>query len=514
MNRGKAARTVATTALLMALLTLGSKFLGFVREMVMAGFFGTSYITDSYVMALAIPSIIFAGFFSAINTAYLPLYSRVAEKDGTEKGLIFTSQLMNIAFVIAAVSAAVGVCFSDQIVSIFASGFTGEKAELTSKFLKISFSYALFTSQVGLLEAYLRYKNVFLASIIIGYIQNAIVILVIFISAIYDHELLALGWLLAYIVQLIVTWYISSKFSFRYTFTSRIGATAKKVAALSLPVFVGSYIHQINVFIDKTLASRLPEGSVAALNYGNLLVGLITGLTISIMMTVIYPKMTQAQALEEYQNFNKMVSTGFNLICIIAIPFSLGAMLYSQQIVQIIYERGAFDPVSTALTSTAFLFYSAGMLFTSFNILFTQTYYSMHDMKTPMVCGAIGVIINVVLNLILVRFMAHGGLALATSIASICNAGFLYYGLRSKYQNIRIVESKPKIRRILFSAIISVVASFTLNVILSSTIWMPRAVLMSVTIFAAMLIYLVLLRAFKIEELRFVSRFLRNKTPS
>ena len=510
MTKGKAARTVATTALLMSLLTLGSKFLGFVREMVMAGFFGTSYITDSYVMALAIPSIIFAGFFSAINTAYLPLYSRVAEKEGAEKGLVFTSQSMNIAFVIALVSAAVGFIFSDQIVNIFASGFTGEKAELTSKFLKISFSYALFTSQVGLLEAYLRYKNVFLAPIIIGYIQNAIVVLVIFISAIYDHELLAWGWMLAYVVQLIATWYISSKHSFNYIFIFRIGGTAKKVAALSLPVFVGSYIHQINVFIDKTLASRLPEGSVAALNYGNLLVGLITGLTISIMMTVIYPKMTQAQALEEYQNFNKMVSTGFNLICIIAIPFSLGAMLYSQQIVQIIYERGAFDPASTALTSTAFLFYSAGMLFTSLNILFTQTYYSIHDMKTPMVCGAIGVIINVVLNLILIRFMAHGGLALATSIASICNAGFLYYGLRMKHQKILIVESKTKIRKILFSAVISISASFALNVLISNTIWMPRAVLMGVTVILAAILYLVMLKSFKIEELKYIRQLKRK----
>ena len=510
MTKGKAARTVATTALSMSLLTLGSKVLGFVREMVMAGFFGTSYITDSYVMALAIPSIIFAGFFSAINTAYLPLYSRVAEKEGAEKGLVFTSQSMNIAFVIALVSAAVGFIFSDQIVNIFASGFTGEKAELTSKFLKISFSYALFTSQVGLLEAYLRYKNVFLAPIIIGYIQNVIVILVIFISAIYDHELLAWGWMLAYIVQLIATWYISSKYSFNYIFIFRIGGTAKKVAALSLPVFVGSYIHQINVFIDKTLASRLPEGSVAALNYGNLLVGLITGLTISIMMTVIYPKMTQAQALEEYQNFNKMVSTGFNLICIIAIPFSLGAMLYSQQIVQIIYERGAFDPTSTALTSTAFLFYSAGMLFTSLNILFTQTYYSIHDMKTPMVCGAIGVIINVVLNLILIRFMAHGGLALATSIASICNAGFLYYGLRMKHQKILIVESKTKIRKILFSAVISISASFALNVLISNTIWMPRAVLMGVTVILAAILYLVMLKSFKIEELKYIRQLKRK----
>ena len=131
-------------------------------------------------------------------------------------------------------------------------------------------------------------------------------------------------------------------------------------------------------------------------------------------------------------------------------------------------------------------------------------------MKTPMVCGAIGVIINVVLNLILVRFMAHGGLALATSIASICNAGFLYYGLRMKHQKILIVESKTKIRKILFSAVISISASFALNVLISNTIWMPRAVLMGVTVILAAILYLVMLKSFKIEELKYIRQLKRK----
>ncbi len=508
MTKETATRTVAQTALWMSILTLGSKLLGFIREMVMAGFFGTSYITDSYVMALAIPSIIFAGFFSAINTTYLPLYSRIAEKESADRGLMFTNQTMSIAILIASVSAIAGIIFSDQIVNIFASGFSGEKAELTSSFLKISFSYVLFTSQVGILEAYLRYRNVFLAPILIGYSQNVIVILTILISAIYNFRLLAWGWMIAYVMQLLIMLQISKQYKFSYKLTSKIGKTAKKVAMLSLPVFIGSYINQINVFVDKTLASRLPEGSVAALNYGNLLVGLITGLTISIMMTVIYPKMTQAQALEEYQNFNKMVSTGFNLICIIAIPFTLGAMIYSRQIVQIIYERGAFDPAATALTSTAFLFYSAGMLFTSLNVLFTQTYYSMHNMKTPMVCGALGVIINVTLNLVLIKFMAHGGLALATSIAAFCNAGFLYFGLKKKYSSIVIVESKPKIRKIIFAAVLSIGASYVFYLILFNNIWIPRTMLMAVTVLIAILIYLALLKILHIDELNFLKKLI------
>lgn len=497
----KIARTAVQTAMLMAILTLGSKLLGFIREMVMAGFFGTSYITDAYVMAIAIPGMIFGGIFGAVATSYMPLFSKIRATEGIEKGNRFTSETINLLVFVSIISAFVGLAFSDQIVDIFASGFEGETAGLTSFFVKITFAYVIFTSVTGILEAFLRYHGIFLTPIIIGYLQNIIVIVTIIVSSYFNYYYLAFGWLAAYVLRFIIVFRVTKKRSFNHSFSMQTGWAAKQIILLSLPVFFGSSINQINIFVDKALASRLQVGSVAALNYGDLLVGLITGLTVTIMMTVIYPKMTQAQSADNYKRFNEIVSSGFNLICIITIPCSLGAMLYSEQIVQIIYERGAFDAAATELTATAFFYYLTGMAFISLNSLFIQTYYSMHDMKTPVLYVLFGAIINIILNLILVNYMAHGGLALATSIAATCNTFLLYYGLRKKYPQVTIIESNLKIIKIVIAAVVAISISWVAYYIVGNVFWMPRMVLLGAVVLIAVIMYLVMLIIFKVKDI-------------
>ncbi|MBK5263148.1 MAG: hypothetical protein JJE17_11380, partial [Peptostreptococcaceae bacterium] len=197
----KTMRTAAQTAVLMAILTLISKAFGFVREMIMANFFGATFITDSYVMAFAIPMIIFGGIFGSVATAYMPLFSKITENEGEKAGSKFTSEVINLLMVVSIFAAIIGIVFSDQIVSIFASGFSGETARLTSFFTKVTFCYVLFTSIAGILEANLQYKGTFLVQIVLGYIQNIIVVAVIVISAFTSHYYLAFGWLLAHITR-------------------------------------------------------------------------------------------------------------------------------------------------------------------------------------------------------------------------------------------------------------------------------------------------------------------------
>src|SRR5665648_390440 len=256
--------------------------------MVMANFFGATYITDSYVMATAIPGIIFGGIFGAVATSYMPLFSKITETDGEKAGSKFTNEVINLLFIISIFAAIIGLIFSDQIVSIFASGFVGETAKLTSFFTKVTFSYVLFTSTAGILEANLQYKGIFLVQIILGYVQNIIVISVIIISAFTTHYYLVFGLLLAGLTRFIILMLLVKKRGLIYTPTLKVNKTVKHIVAISLPVFVSSEIGQINVFVDKTFASGLSEGSVAALNYGMLLVGLVTGMTVTILTTILY----------------------------------------------------------------------------------------------------------------------------------------------------------------------------------------------------------------------------------
>lgn len=508
----KAVQTAAKTAILMAVLLLCSKCIGFVREMVMAAFFGTSYITDAYVMAQSIPSMLFLGIFGAVATAYIPLLSDYMEKGSQEEGNAFTSRVINILLVISALSALVGLFFSDKLTALMAPGFEEETAILTSRYLKITFMYTVFSATAGILEAYLQYKGTFIPQVIIGYSQSAILIVTIIVSAYTDCYFLAFGLLIAYIVRLILMYVMARKKGYRYSLhRGSYGKVFKQIIPLAIPVFIGHCGYQINMFVDKYLASGLIEGSVSALNYGNLLNGMIMTLSTSVLNTIIYPKIAQASASDRRDSVIAMSQTGVNLSVLIALPFALGAIVYSGEIVQIVFERGAFDVAATELTTGAYRFYSVGMTFMALNTFLTSVAYSIKDTRRPMYFALASVVVNIVVNLMLVGSMQHCGLALATSCAAAVNSMLLYVGLRH-FHGINVVPSWSKMAKIALASAVSVGVSYLCYRGLVAAVWMPRMVYLGIAVIIAVGIYPALLKIFKIEELNILTSVLCRRT--
>lgn len=504
-------KTVAKTAFLMAILTVLSKLIGFVREMVMANYFGTSYVTDAYVMATAIPSVIFGGILVSVSTAYMPTFSKITESNGIEKSNKFTSEIMNLVFLISLISGVVGFIFSDQIVGIFASGFEGETAQLTSFFVKITFSYVIFSSMSGILDAYLQYKGFFLPPILTGYLLSICTIVAIVVCAHTSYYYLPFGMLVGYLLRFICIFLISKKNTFSYIPSFRFNKAVREILALMVPVFLGTSLIKINAYINKALATGLGEGSVSALNYANLLNSMIVTVTITILTTIVYPKLVRANSLKDYQRFNKILDMGFYIVIMITLPLSLGAMAYSDQLVKVVYERGAFDEAATLITGSAFLYYALGLVFISLNALLTKTYYSMHNMVTPMIFAGAAVLINVVTSLILINFMATDGLALATSISVFCNTIMLYFGTKKKYPMIEILQSKKKLSKLIFAATVAVGSSmiiykiserFAINTI-------AGYIQLFIVILFSAIVYCVLLHLLKIEELKIVKQIFK-----
>ncbi len=507
----KAVQTAARTAIIMAVLLLCSKLLGFVREMVMAAFFGTSYIVDAYVMAQSIPNMLFLGIFGAVATAYMPLLSEKIEQGSQEEGNAFTSGVINILIVISVISAVVGLLFSDQLTALMAKGFTGETAELTSSYLKVTFTYVIFSSTAGILEAYLQYKGTFIPQVIIGYTQNAVMIVTIIVCAYTSHMFLAYGLLIAYVIRLLLMYAMAKKKEYSYSLhVDNYGKFFKQIIPLAIPVFIGHCGYQINMFVDKYLASSLVEGSVSALNYGNLLNGLIMTLSTSVLNTIIYPKIAQSSASNKRDSVIAMSQTGVNLSVMIALPFAMGAIVYSNEIVQIVFERGAFNTVATNLTTGAYRFYSVGMVFMALNTFLTSVAYSIKDTRRPMYFALAGMMVNIVLNLMLVGNMQHKGLALATSCAAAVNTVLLYLGLRH-FHGIDVIPSWGKIVKIVASSVISVGVSLLCYKGLVAAIWMPRMVYLGIAVCVAIGTYIVLLKVLKIEELSILTSVIKRR---
>lgn len=451
---------VAQTAALMAVLTLGTKFLGFLREIFLAGFFGTSPVTDAYVMAAAIPGILFAGVFTSMSVSYMPLYSDIVAQEGRDAGNRFTSQAIMLSSGLAVAGAVLGILFTEQLVHIFAAGFDADTAALTVFYAKITFFYIVFNAAAGLFESYLQYDGAFLRPLLAGYLQSGLVLAAIVVSAYLDYRLLALGLLIGTVLRTIALAAFAVERGFEWSPGGKISDAAKAIVALAIPVFIGSTVNQINTFVDKMLASGLVSGSVSALNYSYLLVNMITALTTAIIVTIIYPRLTRAQSSGDATGFDRACQAGVSVSLIIAVPFSLGAALYSEPVIRLVYERGAFDAASRSLTVGAFAFYSLGLVFVAVNALLVKVFYSLQDMKAPVAAGAVAALTNIGLNLLFVGPLAQRGLALATSIAALVNTVCLVAMLRRRHPATRVFTDPVKAAKIVAAACAAVFLSW------------------------------------------------------
>ena len=493
--------TTAQVAAFMAILTAGTKLLGFVREMVLAAFYGAGTVTDAYNMAQNIPNILLAGVISAAGVSFMPIFSKKVTENGQKDGDLFTSRLLNALILLLLGAIALGALFAKPLVGIFAPGYSDTQAELTVWYLRFAFFSVFFTAFVYIFEAYLQYQNIFFPQIVLGYVQSLAVIVFIVLSSRIDNRLLIFGVVTGFALRGFGCWAIAGRKGYRYTPDVHMGDAVKEAIVLALPIFLGGSVAQINTFVDRVLASGLQTGSVSALTYSNEIINAIVMLTVTILVTILYPRLNQAFAAGDRISIGTLTEKGINVLALLAVPFSMGAMVYATPVIRLVYERGAFTADDTAITASAFFCYAIGLSFLAVNQLITKVFYSLHDTKTAVYCSVASVVCNIILNLILVRVLAHAGLALATSIAQIINALLLYYTFKRKYPDITLLHSKKKLAIIAVFSAAAVAISYLCFMLLSDTIKCSQVVSLAGAVAAAGIVYLAELKTAKFEEL-------------
>ncbi len=497
---GRSKLTTAQTALMMAVLTMLSKILGFVREMVMANCYGAGMVTDAFVMAENIPNYLMAAIITAVGTAYMPCFSRKYELEGPKAADDFTSDLLNWQMIVATALIVAGELLSPYLVRFFAPGYGAEAASLTNYYLRAAFFITFFNIFISIFGSYLQYKEIFISPILFGYAQNILVIAFILLSVRAGERILVFGLLLGYAVRGLAYLALAVRSGYRYRASLHLGPLVKEVMVLAVPVFIGGWVNQINAFIDKMLASRLPEGSVSALNYANLVVGVITALSVTVITTMVYPRFNKALAGGDYGKVAELTAGAVHLAALITIPFCLGAMAFAQPVIQVLFERGAFDVAATAATAPAFRFYALTLFFGGVSQIYTYLFYSLKDMRSGVISSVVAVVCNIALNLLLIGPMGVAGLALATGLAQAINAGMLLFLFRRRHAEIRPKISAKKLLLTLAFSLAAVAGALLCYRLLSA--WISSILLRLVlAVGLAMGIYLALLYIARFEEL-------------
>lgn len=507
---------VAKATMILMIATMLSKVLGFIRELVLASTYGASMYSDAYIIAMNIPMVIFSVIGTTLGTVFIPMYFDVKNNYGSKKALDYTNNVFNIIIIICIILGIVGLIFTKSLVKLFAIGLEGQMLNITIDFTRITIVGIVFTGLSYIMTAYLQINSNFTIPGLITIPKNIAVIISIILSNIYCNPyIMVWGTLVGTALEFLFQYPFVLKFGYRYKLYVNINDEhIIKTLKLICPVLLGVAVNQINALVDRNLASTLAEGSISALNYANRLNSFIMALFISTISAVIYPTLSKISNKESNEGFVESVVNSMNYVILLIMPISVGAIVLSNPIVEILFERGAFDSNDTRITAIALSMYSIGMVSFGLREILGKVFYSLQDTRTPMINGTITMAMNVILNIILIRYFKVSGLALATSISSIICIILLFKKLNDKIEhfnqnNIRITMIKSMLSSIIMGLITYFSYDFMNNVL--NMVNFSEILSLIISIVLGIFTYGVLLIILKVNEISTILEIIKNK---
>ena len=432
-------KTIQKETMYLIYFSIIGRILIIIKDIMLADKIGVCCQMDNYVLTLStimLPTIVIA---DGIIISMIPLLQIIKEDEGQDRRLDHTNNILNISLVISLIFLGLGYIFAPSILSLFGPGLDGDNLNEAIGLFRIGLPILVVTWFRAVTAGYLQSEHAFRAGAK-GLISNPlifIVYLVFFSNALIAQGIMLKGLMVAGAIAILSQGYFlysaMKKRGFKYKWKFDLkDKYLKKMMFFFLPVLAGIGINEVNISIDNAIASTLPMGSIAELNYAKEIIGLFLGVFVVAIVTVVFPAIAESHNKEEQEDLKEGIRYGINSILHFAVPISVILISMSAPIVKLFFERGAFDAEATLFTAQALTYYSIGFIALTFIPLITRAYYSIHKMRTPFFLGLLMFIVNLLLNLILSPKMGGAGIALATSISSILFVVLGFYGLNKR----------------------------------------------------------------------------------
>ncbi|MCU9809018.1 murein biosynthesis integral membrane protein MurJ [Paraclostridium sp. AKS46] len=415
------------------------------------------------------------------------------------------------------ITSLVGVVFTEPIVKLFAVGFKGETLTQAIYFTRVLILGMAFLGMSYIMMAFLQVKENFVIPGLMSVPYNMLIIISIFLSVTINPNLLPWGTLIGLSLQFIFQYPFARKKGFKYRpYINLKDEYLKRMLWLIGPVLIGVAVTQVNSIVDRTIASTLVEGSISALNYATKLNQFVMGMFIVSISSVIYPMLSKLSTENNKKKFKESIVTAINVVTLIIIPISVGAIILAEPIVKLLFQRGEFDARATQMTAIALIFYSIGMLGFGLRDILGKIFYSLQDTKTPMINGIIAMVLNIVLNLAFVKYtnMGLGGLAFATSISSLVTIALLSVSLRRKigaFGGKKIIS--VLIKSIIAALLMALVTKFTYNAIdaFLSAGFIQDAIKLAISVGLGAIVYAISIIVLRVDEVKLIFKMINKK---
>ncbi|HEX3011103.1 MAG TPA: lipid II flippase MurJ, partial [Syntrophomonadaceae bacterium] len=341
----------------------------------------------------------------------------------------------------------IGIIFAPTITRIIAPGISGQVSGIAVALTRVMIPTLLFVSLTYVATGVLQVHGYFLLSSVISIPFNLVIIVSLLIKGadiMFLGYITTLGWLLQFLIQLPII--IKEKYHFFWQIDFKNEQTVNTFKQL-IPILMGNSLLQLCLIIDRSFATHLPAGTTAALSFGSNLFITVTSVFIVAMSTVVFPKLSKYCLDLDYTRIRLMLASIFKILLFILVPYLVLVVTYHQEIISLVYERGAFTSKSTSMTSLAFLYYSFAVIGYACQEIFNRVYYALKKFKIPMTVSMACITAKVILDLVLFRSSGIIGISASTAFCLLLYAiimsflvsreigGFLrrdlfYYGLQ------------------------------------------------------------------------------------
>jgi putative peptidoglycan lipid II flippase len=430
MNLLKALATVSG-------MTLLSRILGFVRDFVIARIFGAGMLTDAFFVAFKLPNLLRRLFAEgAFSQAFVPVLGEYKNKFGEVETKRLVDHVATLLFLALLVVTVLGMAAAPLLVYISAPGFAAdaEKFALTVKLTRITFPYILFMSLVALAGGILNTWSRFAVPAFTPVLLNvSFIAMALFAAPYFDEQVLVLGWavFLGGALQL----------AFQIPYLKRIGmlprfsidwkdAGVRRILKLMAPAVLGVSVAQISLLINTIFASFLGTGSVSWLYYADRLMEFPAGMLGAALGTILLPSLAKYHADAKHDEYSKLLDWGLRLTLLLAAPAALALAIIAVPLIATLFYHGAFTDVDVFKTRDALVAYSLGLLGLILIKVLAPGFYARQNVRTPVKIALISLFVTQLLNLALIGWFKHAGLALSIGLAACLNAALLFRGLR------------------------------------------------------------------------------------
>ncbi|KKO47175.1 multidrug transporter MurJ [Arsukibacterium ikkense] len=431
------------SGLIVSAMTLISRVLGLIRDVVVANFVGAGATADVFFFANRIPNFLRRLFAEgAFSQAFVPVLSEVKAQHGDDAVRELIAKVAGTLGVIVTLVTLFGVIASPLLTMLFMTGWfiewlndgpDAQKFELASLMLKITFPYLWFISLVALSGAVLNTYNRFaVAAFTPVFLNIAIIGAAWYLAPQLNEPAMALAWgvFIGGLVQLL----------FQLPFLAKAGLlvlpkwgwrdpNVTKIRTLMLPALFGVSVSQINLLFDTVIASFLLTGAVSWLYYSDRLIEFPLGLFGIAIATVILPNLSRHHASASGAKFRHTLDWAIRFVAMFGLPAMAALMVLAQPIIMLLFMRGEFSQQDVMMVSYSLIAYATGLLSFMLIKVLAPGFYARQDIKTPVRIGIIAMVANMGLNLLLAPWLSYVGLALATALSASLNAYLLYRGL-------------------------------------------------------------------------------------